>query len=68
MKATIQTVTPKEVHINIDLEMTMDEAQELLKSVENISKWPMGDFRSMLHKVIEQVYSKKLFNHPTVEL
>lgn len=40
MKATITSELPQETIVHIDLELTVAEVKMLIKSMENVNKWP----------------------------
>jgi hypothetical protein len=55
MNATLKLYIDEEAIINMQINMTVREARELRATLNSVTHWPVGDFKFILDKAIQDI-------------
>jgi hypothetical protein len=54
MRATTTLNVPRDLTIKVTLDMTVGEMDCILKSIDGITPWPMGDLQRVLRESLDK--------------
>jgi hypothetical protein len=65
MKATTTLKVPSTMILDINLQMTIEEADDLLREMQELKRWPAGNFKVVLRKSLEAARASHEARHDT---